>query len=106
MTVYTRKITKEQYDRAVNNKGMLTEEDEETIGPNGEDEDEDENNEEDIKEGPVADAGQSEDNEGTQVQSEDRTGGSSREDDENSTPVNTDIANDSHESSSNTQINR
>ena len=31
MTVYTRKITKEQYDRAVNNNGMLTEEDEETI---------------------------------------------------------------------------
>ena len=31
MTVYTRKITKEQYDRAMNNNGMLTEEDEETI---------------------------------------------------------------------------
>ena len=31
MTVYTRKITKEQYDRAINNNGMLTEEDEETV---------------------------------------------------------------------------
>lgn len=31
MTVYTRKITKEQYDRAINNNGVLTEEDEDIV---------------------------------------------------------------------------
>lgn len=31
MTVYTRKITEEQYERAINNGGILTEEDQKLI---------------------------------------------------------------------------
>ena len=77
------------------------EEEDESIGPNSEDEDEDD---EINEEGPVADAGQSGINEGTQLQSAHRTGGSYNEDDVNSTPVNTDIASDPQESLSNQQI--